>query len=457
MFGKFKKLFFVGIGGAGMSGIAELLSNLGFEVRGSDLTLSDVTDYLASIGIRIHEGHDGRNLEDADLVVISSAVGEDNPEVIAARDLGIPVIKRAEMLGELMRLKHSIGVSGTHGKTTTTSMIGHVLRRADYDPTIIVGGIVAGLGSGAALGHGDYLVAEADEYDKSFLAMYPTLAVVTNIEADHLDCYEDMDDLLGSFVTYMNRVPFYGSVIMSADDANLQSLRPEIARPVVSFGFDASADYRATDVRQEDTGAGFRVWNLEEPLGELKLKVFGRHNVLNALAAVAVCRELQVPMEAIIEGLASFGGVNRRFELVGEEKGVVVIDDYAHHPTEVTATLTTARETFNRRVIVVYQPHLYSRTRDFARQFAESSSIADICLLTDIYPAREKPIEGVTSELIKRQVSESCQERFRCIGPRANIAAEVMKVVRDGDIVILMGAGSITLARKELLEALKKR
>lgn len=456
MFGKYKKLFFVGIGGAGMSGIAELLFNLGFVVRGSDLTTSDVTEYLATLGVTIYEGHDAENLEDTDLIVISSAVSDDNPEVMAARNLGIPVIKRAEMLGELMRLKRSIGVSGTHGKTTTTSMIGCVLQHADYDPTIIVGGIVAGLGSGAALGHGDYLVAEADEYDQSFLAMYPTIAVVTNIEADHLDCYDDMDHLLASFVTYMNRVPFYGSVIISADDANLARVRPEIARPVVSFGFDATADYRATDVKLVAGRTQFTVWHVDELLGKISLGVPGRHNVSNALAAVAACREVDVPMTAIVEGLALFSGVKRRFEIVAEVNDIILIDDYAHHPTEIAATLTTARETYGRRIIVVYQPHLFSRTRDFAAQIAESLLIADECLLTDIYPAREAPIEGVTSELIARQASASGGARFSCIGPRSNVVEEVMKIARTGDLVIIMGAGSITLVRDELMEALKK-
>ena len=439
-----------------MSGIAELLFNLGFVVRGSDLTKSDMTEYLTTLGMTIYDGHDAQNIEDTDLVVISSAVSDNNPEVIAAHDLGIPVIKRAEMLGELMRLKHSIGVAGTHGKTTTTSMIGSVLRYANYDPTIIVGGIVAGLGSGAALGHSEYLVAEADEYDRSFLAMYPTVAVVTNIEADHLDCYDDMDHLLASFVTYMNRVPFYGSVIISGDDANLARVRSEIARPVVSFGFNATADYRATDVKFVEGRTRFTVWYADEMLGDISMCSPGRHNIANALAAVAACREVDVPMSAISEGLALFGGVQRRFEIVGEVNDIILVDDYAHHPTEIAATLTTARETYGRRVIVVYQPHLYSRTRDFAVQFAEALSIADECLLTDIYPAREEPIEGVTSELIARQEGVSGGARFSCIGPRTNVVAEVMKIAKRGDLIITMGAGSITLVREELKEALKR-
>ncbi len=456
MFGKFKKLYFVGIGGAGMSGIAELLHNLGFRIRGSDLTPSSVTEYLESLGVAVYEEHSADNLQDADLVVISSAVGDDNPEVAAARSRGIPVIKRAEMLGELMRLKQSIGVSGTHGKTTTTSMIGRVLQLAGYDPTIIVGGIVAGLGSGAALGSGDYLVAEADEYDRSFLVMYPTIAVVTNIEADHMDCYDGMDDLLASFVTYMNRVPFYGSAIISADDANLAAVRSRITRPVVSFGFDAAADYRAVDIELLPGRSVFSVYHGTEQLGRVSIGVPGRHNVANAMAAVAACREIEVPMAAITEGLASFGGVARRFEIVGEVNDILLVDDYAHHPTEITATLTTAKETYGRRVIVVYQPHLYSRTQQYAGQFAEALAIADECLLVDIYPAREKPIPGVTSELIARQAEKLGGGKFTCIGPRAKVAAAVTGIARSGDLVIIMGAGSITLVRSELMEALEK-
>jgi len=456
MFGKYKKLFFVGIGGAGMSGIAELLHNLGFQIRGSDLSPSSVTDYLVSLGVAVYSEHSGDNLMDADLVVISSAVGADNPEVIEARRRGIPVIKRAEMLGQLMRLKRSIGVSGTHGKTTTTSMIGRILQRAGYDPTIIVGGVVAGMGSGAALGEGEYLVAEADEYDRSFLAMYPTIAVVTNIEADHMDCYDGMDDLLNSFVTYMNRVPFYGAVVISADDSNLARVRSQLARPVTTFGFSAAADFRAVDVQLLPGKSSFNLRHGAEPLGEIRLNVPGRHNVANALAAVAASREAAVPIAAIAEGLAAFRGVERRFEIVAEVNDILLVDDYAHHPTEIAATLTTAKETYDRRVIVVFQPHLYSRTRDFALQFAQALSLADECLLVDIYPAREKPMEGVTSELIAVQAEKMGLGEFRCIGARRNVAAAVAEITHPGDMVITMGAGSITLVREELKEALKK-
>ncbi len=457
MFGKIRKLYFVGIGGSGMSGIAEILHNLGFEISGSDHTETDITRYLVSRGITIFGEHSGANLGDSEVVVISSAVGEDNPEVIEARRQGIPVIKRAEMLGELMRLKFSIGVAGTHGKTTTTSMIGRILRMANLMPTIIVGGIVAELGTGAALGEGEYLVAEADEYDRSFLSMFPTMAVVTNLEADHLDCYEDMDDLRGSFLTYMNRVPFYGSVVLSADNEALMRLRDRVARPFVTFGFSVESDYRALNVQLEPGRSLFAVYRRGDYLGDILLHVPGAHNVANALAAVAACTELDVPFESIADALRGFSGVGRRFEIVGEANEITVIDDYAHHPTEVEATLKTAKDVYGRRVIVVFQPHLFSRTRDFADEFVGALSRADEVLLADIYPAREKPIAGVSSEMLAKRAKELGHSQFRTIGARDNAAAEVVKIAKPGDIVMTMGAGSITLEKKNILEALKKQ
>jgi len=457
MFGKVKKLYFVGIGGAGMSGIAEILYNLGYHIEGSDHSSSEVTDYLQSLGMTIHGEHRADNLQNMDVVVISSAVGEDNPEVVEARRQGIPVIKRAEMLGELMRLKFSIGVSGTHGKTTTTSMIGKILQHGNYQPTLIVGGVVAELGTGASLGKGDYLVAEADEYDRSFLSMFPTMAVVTNLEGDHLDCYADMDDLINSFLSYMNRVPFYGSVVISADDKRLSALQPKITRHYATFGFSGDADYRAVEVSLGPGRSTFSVYHHNDLLGEIILHVPGRHNIANALAAVAACRELEVPFTAIADGLLDFSGVERRFEIVGEINGIMVVDDYAHHPTEIRATLKAAKEVYNRRVIVVYQPHLYSRTRDFTSEFADALSMADKCLLVDIYPAREKPIEGITSEVIMRQAHGKGIGDFRYVGSKDNAPEEVAKVAQPGDIVIIMGAGSITRIKRQLLQALEKK
>ena len=456
MFGKIKKLFFVGIGGAGMSGIAEILHNLGYQVQGSDSTPSSVTGYLAKLGITINDGHHAANISDADVVVISSAVGEDNPEVVEARRLGIPVIKRAEMLGELMRLKFSVGVAGTHGKTSTTSMIGSIMQQGNYQPTIIVGGIVAELGTGAALGEGEYLIAEADEYDKSFLAMFPSMAVVTNIEPDHLDCYEDWDDLVNSFLSFMNRVPFYGSVVISVDDPTLATLRPQIARPHVTFGFSTNADYRALNVKLEPTRSTFSVYHHGDLLGDVILHVPGMFNVANAMAALAACRELDVPFETITDALLHFRGVGRRFELIGEVNDIMVVDDYAHHPTEIRATLEMARTIFNRRVIVIFQPHLFSRTRKFVNEYAEVLALADKCILTDIYPAREKPIEGVTSALIVEKAKEIGKGDFSYVGTKDHAPEAVLKMARPGDLIITMGAGSITHIKQEILEGLKR-
>ncbi len=456
MFGRFRKLHFVGIGGAGMSGLGEILHNLGYAVTGSDCSSSDVTRYLQSLGVRIFDSHAAEHVREADVVIISSAIGESNPEVIEARRLGIPVIKRAEMLGELMRLKYSVGVAGTHGKTTTTSMIGKILQAAGFEPTQIVGGVVAELGTGAALGEGDYLVAEADEYDRSIFAMFPTMAVVLNIEPDHLDCYEDMDDLRDAFLAYINRVPFYGLAVVSADDKNIARLKDRISRPYVTFGFTAEADYRAVEIVSGPGRSEFSVYRKQDLLGRIRLPVPGHHNVANALAAVAAATELDVPFVTVADALAGFRGVGRRFEIVAEVNDVLVVDDYAHHPTEIEATLTTAREAYGRRVIAVFQPHLYSRTRDFAADFARVLARADWCVLTDIYPAREEPIEGIDSELIQREARRQGAENFSYVGKKENAVAEIARLVKRGDMVITIGAGSITHIRRMIVERLKE-
>ncbi len=455
MFGRFKKLHFVGVGGAGMSGIAEILHNLGYHITGSDSTPSEITEYLESLGIRVQSQHLANNLEDVDVVVISSAIGESNPEVVEARRMGIPVIKRAEMLGELMRLKFSIGVAGTHGKTSTTSMIGKILRQAHLHPTLIVGGIVAELGTGAALGEGDYLVAEADEYDKSFLSMFPTMAVVLNLERDHLDCYNDLDDLKESFLTYINRVPFYGSAIISADDENIAEIRSRISRPYATFGFSAEADYRALDIESKPGRTTFAVYRRGDLLGEAILRVPGEYNVANALAAIATTVELDVAFSTITDALQAFSGVERRFEVVGEVNDIVVIDDYAHHPTEIKAALKTARENYDRRLIAVFQPHLYSRTRDFLKEFAEALSLADRCILTDIYPAREEPIEGITSDRIRQEAEKLGYDNFTYVGVKEKAVDEIERIAEPGDIIMTIGAGSITHIRQMILRRLE--
>ncbi len=454
MFGHIRRLHFVGIGGAGMSGIAEILANLGFEITGSDSTPSDITRYLADLGITVAVGHSSETIDAAEVVVISSAIGDDNPEVIAARNRGIPVIKRAEMLGELMRLKYSIGVAGTHGKTTTTSMIGRILRSAELEPTLIVGGIVSELGTGARLGSGDYLVAEADEYDRSFLAMFPTLAVVLNIEPDHLDCYRDLDDLRNAFLTYINRVPFFGSAVINGDDENVAQLRNQIVRPFTTFGFTPGVDYRALDIGYSEHGSTFAVFHRDELLGSVSLAVPGRFNVANALAAIATAGELRIPFETVASSLREFTGVGRRFELVGRVGESLLFDDYGHHPTEIAATLTAARDGYDRRIICIFQPHLYSRTRDFKRAFAQALAIADEVILTDIYPAREEPIPGVTSEAIVREAESLGHQQFRAVGRKEQAIPAVVSTARPGDLIMIMGAGSITHIRHDLLTAL---
>jgi UDP-N-acetylmuramate--alanine ligase len=457
MFGRFKRLYFIGIGGAGMSGIAEILHNLGYQVAGSDSTPSEVTEYLQSKGVTIHPAHAAGNIKDVDVVVISSAISESNPEVTEARKLRIPVIKRAEMLGELMRLKFSVGVAGTHGKTTTTSMIGRILQQANLKPTLIVGGVVAELGTGASLGEGDYLVAEADEYDKSFLSMFPSMAVVLNIEPDHLECYDGLEDLKNSFLSYMNRVPFYGSAIISADDANTALLKNRITRPFASFGFSPTADYRAVDVQLSAGRTTFGVYHHQDLLGEIILRVPGRHNVANALAAIAAARELDVPFVAVADSLRSFRGVGRRFELIGEAKDIMLFDDYAHHPTEIAATLRAARDCYpGHRLIVIFQPHLFSRTKYFLKEFAQALSQADQCILTDIYPARELPIEGVTSDLIRKEAERMGHTNFQYVGVKENAIEAVLSMAKPKDLIITQGAGSITYIKKTILERLQE-
>lgn len=457
IFGRIKRLYFVGIGGAGMSGIAEILYNLGYEISGSDTTPSEVTEYLGRIGVRVDESHDGENITGFDVVIISSAVGEDNPEVIAARKQGLPVIKRAEMLGELMRLKFSIGVAGTHGKTTTTSMIGRILQTADLKPTLIVGGVVSELGTGASLGEGDYLVAEVDEYDRSIYNTFPSLAVLTNIELDHLDCYDDLDDLKSAFLSYVNRVPFFGAAVISADDKESISLRDRITRPFVTFGFSEKADYRALNIRREHNRTVFSVEHNGVPLGDISLRVAGRHNVANAMAAVAAASELEIDFDVIVNGLSGFNGVSRRFETIGTVNGITVIDDYAHHPTEVYATLTTARELYDGRLLAVFQPHLYSRTQEHLSAFARELAAADLCVLTDIYPAREEPIPGLTSDSIRKEAEKLNVGCFSYVGVKENAIEVITKDAKAGDVILIIGAGSITHIGKAVLERLGRK
>jgi UDP-N-acetylmuramate--alanine ligase len=459
IFAKYKNLHFVGIGGAGMSGMAKILHNLGYNISGSDNTPTEVTEHLESLGIRVYSGHSAQQVAGADLVVISSAVNESNPEVAEALERGIPVIKRAEMLGELMRLKFSVGIAGSHGKTTTTAMLGKILSKTALDPTVLIGGRAVESDSGGLLGKGDIMVAEADEFDRSFLKMFPTIAVITNIEEDHLDCYDDLDDLLATFAQYISRVPFYGSVVIPDFDRNVARIRDGIKRPVVTFGFDPTADIRAENIVFTGYGSRFDLIVRGQSRGTLSLRIPGRFNIANALAAAAAALEIDVPMTAIEEGLREFRGVGRRFEIVGQARGVTVVDDYAHHPSEVAATLDGIHETKPDnagKIIAVFQPHLFSRTRDFYRQFAEALHHADLALVVDIYPAREKPIPGITAAMIADYAESIGYKNVRYIGLKENAIEEAAGVAHEGDLIITMGAGDIFRINGKLIKKLSE-
>ena len=437
---RLRRIHFVGAGGVGMSGLAEiLLLSTPLEISGCDRERSENTDRLAKLGARIATGHDAAHVREADLVADS------NPEVLAARAAGIPVIRRAEMLGEIMRIKQGIAVAGTHGKTTTTSMTGLVLTEAGFDPTIVVGGRVRILGTNARLGSGEYLVAEADEYDRSFLELTPVVAVITNVEADHLDTYRDLDEIVEAFTAFANRVPFYGAVIGCADDAGVRRVLPGVKRRVVTYGESPEAHLRAHDIRPDPAGTTFEVWEGERWLiGSIRLPIPGRHNVANALAAVAVGRELSIPFPKIAGALATFSGVVRRFETKGERGGVLVVDDYAHHPTEIAATLSSARQVYpERRLVALFQPHLYSRTRDFAADFGRALAGSDVAVVTDVYPSREKPIEGVSGELVASAARQAGLGRVVYVSDKSRVVTELEALLQPGDLLLTMGAGDV--------------
>jgi UDP-N-acetylmuramate--alanine ligase len=448
MFAKAQRVHFIGIGGIGMSGIAEILLNLGYAVSGSDLRRSAITERLASLGATVFEGHAAANVVGSGVVVTSSAVNERNPEVVEARARKVPVIQRAEMLAELMRLKYGIAVAGMHGKTTTTSMIATVLAAGGLDPTVVVGGRVDALGSNARLGKSQYLVAEADESDRSFLKLSPILAVVTNLDREHMDCYRDMEDVENAFVEFMDRVPFYGSCVACLDNAQLAAILPRVRRRVFTYGMNPKADFvtRVLADRRFEVAANGQVF------GPFELHVPGRHNVLNATAAVAIAAQLEMKPAAIIEGLNSFRGVDRRFQIKGCERGVTVIDDYGHHPTEIRATLRAAKECGYGKVHVIFQPHRYTRTRDLMPEFLTAFEDADTLEVLDIYAASEEAIAGITAKALVESMKH----------PQAHYAATTEEAVtravshaNEGDAILTLGAGNVSQLAPVILEKLK--
>ncbi|MGQ0733270.1 MAG: UDP-N-acetylmuramate--L-alanine ligase [Acidobacteriota bacterium] len=463
MLGKTRRVHFVGVGGSGMSGLAELLVNLGYEVSGSDQKASEGTERLASLGVRVVIGHRAEHVGDQDVVVYSSAVRHDNVELQTARARQVAVIPRAELLGELMRLKFGIAVAGAHGKTTTTSMIALVLERGGLDPTAVIGGRLSAFGSNARLGRGECMVAEADESDRSFLQLYPALAVITNLDREHLEAYGSFDELVSAFVEFANRVPFYGAVVVCVDDTAAAAMRSRLTRRLVTYGVTREdVDLTAVDIRLEGFGSSSTVRRRHRngpatTLGSLRLRVPGRHSVQNALAAIAVGLELDVPFERIASALEAFHGVERRFQTRGVVAGITVVDDYGHHPTEIMAVLAAARAARPDRIVVAFQPHRYTRTRDLMREFGLALADADEVVLTSIYAAGEEPIPGVTLEALAAAVEGSRATPVRVVRALADVAATLAGVARPGDLVITLGAGSISGVASMVIAELERR
>jgi UDP-N-acetylmuramate--alanine ligase len=463
MFAKIQRIHFVGIGGIGMSGIAEVLLNLGYKVSGSDLKNSSVTQRLAGLGATIFEGHRSQNIAGAEVVVTSSAISAENPEVAEAHSLHIPVIQRAEMLAELMRLKYGIAIAGMHGKTTTTSMVAAVLAAGGLDPTVVVGGRVDAMGSNARLGKSHYLVAEADESDRSFLKLSPILSVVTNIDREHMDCYRNMRDVKKTFLEFMDRVPFYGMIVACNDDPLLRRLLPEVQRRTITYGTKRGSDFliklaASAEIPGDNRPLSrFRVTYRKQDLGEFSLHVPGVHNILNATAAIAVGVGLDVSVESIRTALDQFRGVDRRFQLRGRAAGVSVIDDYGHHPTEIKATLAAAKQCGYGKIHVIFQPHRYTRTRDLIEEFTTSFDDADSLFVLDIYAASEKPIEGVTGEILAQRIRERSAKNGRYASSVAEAVEAATAVAQDGDMILTLGAGSVSQFGPLILEKLKER
>ena len=462
MLGRTRRIHFVGIGGIGMSGIAELLANLGYEVSGSDARASDVTARLEGLGVRIATGHDAAHVGDADVVVVSSAISPENPEVAEARRRRIPVIPRAEMLAELMRLRYGIAVAGAHGKTTTTSMIALVFDRAGLDPTAVIGGRLSAFGSNARLGQGEYVVAEADESDRSFLKLSPSVAVITNIDREHMESYGTWQNLQDAFAEFANKEPFYGAVVVCADDEAVRELLPRLSRRVITYALDRPADIVGTEMQLAAFGSTCTVQarhadGTVTELGRMRLRVPGRHNVLNALAAVAVSMEVGISFPRIAAALEEFSGAERRFQTRGEADGVLVVDDYGHHPTEIAAVLAAARAGIDRRIIAVFQPHRYSRTAQLLDEFGPAFRGADHVVLTEIYAAGEEPIPGITAEALAASLRRSASVPVDLVPRLDDVPAAVAALARPGDLVITLGAGSIGSIGERVLDAIRRK
>lgn len=438
-----KKIHFVGIGGIGMSGLAEIMHRQGYTVTGSDRSLSAITEHLSALGIACYQGHDAKHVN-CDLLVYTSAAASDNPEITEAKRRNIPTIKRAALLGEFVRTKKGIAVSGTHGKTTTTAMIGMMLENAGLQPTLFVGGILKGLKTNAKWGTGDHIVVEADEYDRSFLELHPFISVINNIESDHLDCYHDLEDIKKTFTKFANQTSVFGSVWVNIDDLNSKELMPSISKRVMSFGLSEEAYMRAANIKQTHDNMLFDVFGDRKELGKVNLHLSGEHNVRNALACIGVGMELNIPFQKIAESLSNFEGTARRFEILGTLNGITWIDDYAHHPTEIKATLKGARRGWpDQRIIAVFQPHLYSRTRDYLNDFALSFADADVVILTDIYAAREEPIQDIDGRRLFEETKKH-HGHVIYVADKNDLTKEINRTVRNGDMVITMGAGDIT-------------
>jgi UDP-N-acetylmuramate--alanine ligase len=452
--GRVRSIHFVGIGGIGMSGIAEVLLAHAFEVSGSDARESDTVSRLRTLGATVHIGHRAENISNTDVVVFSSAVKRDNPELVAARQAGVPIIARAEMLAELMRLKDGIAIAGSHGKTTTTSLVATVLREAGLDPTVIIGGKLNALGTNAARGAGDLLVAEADESDGSFLHLSPTIAVVTNIDAEHLDHYRDHEAVKDAFVSFANRVPFYGVVVACLDHPHVQDILPRIDKRIATYGLAAQADYRARNPQVKGLTTSFEVFRRGDKLGTFEVRMPGIHNVLNSLATIAVADELSVELDQVKKSLASFTGVQRRFTIVGEHQGTVIVDDYGHHPAEVQATLEAAQRAYGRRILVAFQPHRYTRTLHCFDELTRAFNRADVLFLTDVYAAGEEPIAGADSATLVSAIRQHGHRDATHVPDVDDLVDAIARRVQPGDIVLTMGAGNITRIGRLLLSRL---